>query len=119
MTFLSFFSKLNVKKISSCDEVTDSLLNIVYKTLLFIRHCPNLRVAQIAASHAHNIPALIRGYSAEKLKMYWFNDRAYLERIAIEENIDISLIKEVWIEVEPTILRAIKEEFGRENNPRL
>lgn len=72
-------------------------------TMLLIRHCQNLEVAQIAASHAHNLPNLIRFYSKEKLSIYWQEDKKFLERIAHQNNCPIGILETCWNTIESTI----------------
>ncbi|MBE9609482.1 hypothetical protein [Chitinilyticum piscinae] len=85
---------------SSCPAcppaIAEALLDILYHTLLCIRHCPNLRLARVAASHAHNIPALISTYDQQRLRMYWTADRNYLLRTAAEEGENVGGLLEAW-----------------------
>ncbi|KAF0811364.1 hypothetical protein IGB42_04201 [Andreprevotia sp. IGB-42] len=76
-------------------HIERALLDVLYYTLLFIRHCENLRVAQVAASHVHNIPDLISNYSVEKLALR-YSDRNHLIRVAGEERYEIDMVLNAW-----------------------
>ena len=94
---------------STCPPgIADALLEILYYTMLEIRQCDNLEVARIAASHAHNVPDLIRKYSSEKLQVYWETDRPFLERSAKKNNCSICSVESAWRNTEAIIKKHLK-----------
>lgn len=88
---------INIFKYKKCPkDIQNSVLLIIEYTALEIRHCENLRVAQVLASHIHNLPKLINSYSIEELSSRWPVDSEFVKRIVKEENYQFNLMDEAW-----------------------
>ncbi len=89
-------------------DLRSVILEIIYYTSLEIRHCTNLRVAQVMASHIHNLPTLLGDYSVEKLSSYWPSSIEFVEAIASEEEYKLGVVKNGWSNAEPVIKKYLK-----------
>lgn len=89
-------------------EVANHILNILSHTLLFLRNTSDLHLAHVAASHAHNLPDLIRDYTPEKLQAYWEVDRDFFKKQGKDVGISyLGSIELAWTEAQKTIERHL------------
>jgi hypothetical protein len=95
-------------RITKCpSEIENILLEILTATMIFIRYCENLEVAQLTANHAHNLPDLIRDFSIIKLRLYWQQDKLILQGKVHELNQELEILEFVWKESEPIITKYL------------
>jgi uncharacterized membrane protein len=88
-------------------EIENIVLEILYATMIFIRYCDNLKVAQLTANHAHNLPDLIRNFSNVKLRLYWEQDKLILQQQAHALKEALEPLEFVWKESEPVITKYL------------
>lgn len=114
---LKFFVDLQIEKSARQKRLKSSfvcppqinkvILEILMDTMLYIRQSKIPDLAKVAASHAHNLPNLIRDFSVMKLRLYWEDDRAFLRKRCQELNGEISILESMWKEHEPLIAKYL------------